>query len=48
MIRFDLDQVRTAIQQNGHLESQTIDTQEGETRQARRAAQPRLVSRHNN
>jgi len=34
MVRFDLDQVRAAIQGNGHRGLQTIDTPEGRTRRA--------------
>jgi excisionase family DNA binding protein len=53
MVRFDLDQVRAAIQRNGHRMLQTIDTPEGRTRRApggasrrREAAHsPRLVKR---
>ena len=53
MVRFDLDQVRTAIQRNGHGQMVTIDNQEGATRRApggasrrREAApSPRLVKR---
>jgi excisionase family DNA binding protein len=53
MVRFDLDQVRQAIQQNGHYEGQTVDTQDGATRRApggasrRRDGQPspRVVKR---
>lgn len=53
IVRFDLDQVRAAIQRNGHHEGQTVDTQDGRTRRApggasrrREAApSPRLVKR---
>ena len=53
MVRFDLDQVRAAIQRNAHYEGQAVDTQEGATRRApdgasrrREAApSPRLVKR---
>lgn len=53
MVRFDLDQVRAAIQRNAHYEGLTVDTQEGRTRRApggasrrREAApSPRLVKR---
>ena len=34
MIRFDLDQVRAAIQRNGHGPLGTLDNQEGVTRRA--------------
>ena len=53
MVRFDLDQVRAAIQQNGHRPHHTIDIPKGQTRRApggvsrrREAApSPRLVKR---
>lgn len=53
IVRFDLDQVRAAIQRNGHMPLQTIDSAEGRTRRApggasrrRKAApSPRLVKR---
>jgi excisionase family DNA binding protein len=53
MVRFDLDQVRQAIQRDGHQEGQTVNTQEGATRRApggasrrREAApSPRIVKR---
>lgn len=53
MVRFDLDQVRATIQQNGHGALGTIDTLEGRSRRAtggasrRRDGQPspRLVKR---
>lgn len=53
MVRFDLDQVRAAIQRNGHRMLQTVDRAEGRTRRApggasrrREAApSPRLVKR---
>jgi len=53
MVRFDLDQVRAAIQRNGHGPLGTVDTLEGATRRAaggasrRRDGQPspRLVKR---
>jgi excisionase family DNA binding protein len=34
MVRFDLDQVRAAIQRNGHGQMVTVDTQERATRRA--------------
>jgi len=34
MVRFDLDQVRQAIQQNGHGQVWTVDTREGVPRRA--------------
>jgi excisionase family DNA binding protein len=53
MVRFDLDQVRAAIQRNGHMQPQTVGTAEGRTRRAtggasrRRDGQPspRIVKR---
>jgi excisionase family DNA binding protein len=53
MVRFDLDQVRAAIQRNGHGQMVTVHTQDGRTRRApggasrRREAtpSPRLVKR---
>jgi len=53
MVRFDLDQVRQAIQRNGHGQMGTVNTLEGATRRApggasrrREAApSPRLVKR---
>lgn len=53
MVRFDLDQVREAIQRNGHGQIVSVDTIEGRTRRApggasrrREAApSPRLVKR---
>lgn len=53
MVRFDLDQVRAAIQRNGHRPLQTIDRAEGRSRRApggasrrREAApSPRVVKR---
>ncbi len=53
MVRFDLDQVRVAIQRNGHGQVGTVDTLSGATRRAtggasrRRDGQssPRLVKR---
>ena len=53
MVRFDLDQVRAAIQRNGHGQMVTVGTQEGRTRRApggasrRRDGQPspRIVKR---
>jgi len=53
MVRFDLDQVRTAIQRNGHGQMVTVDTPGGRGRRAtggasrRRDGQPspRIVKR---
>ncbi|MDH4078373.1 MAG: helix-turn-helix domain-containing protein [Nitrospira sp.] len=53
MVRFDLDQVRQAIQRNGHGLLQTIDSQVGATRRAPGGASrrrdgppsPRIVKR---
>lgn len=53
IVRFDLDQVRQAIQRNGKHEGQAIDSQEGVTRRATGGASrrrdgppsPRLVKR---
>lgn len=53
MVRFDLDQVRQAIQRNGHRMPPSIDTRKGRTRRApggasrRRDGQPspRVVKR---
>ena len=53
MVRFDLDQVRAAIQRNGHGPLGTLDNQEGATRRATGGASrrrdgpssPRIVKR---
>jgi excisionase family DNA binding protein len=53
LVRFDLDQVRAAIQRNGHGQQETVDTAEGVSRRAtggasrRRDGQPspRIVKR---